>query len=246
MTEQAQEQAPPWYERAARRPRLRVLGSMAALLFYPFLYVFPVYRALDATYQNAREDCAGHGSYADCWKPAFNALRDEPVYHCQVDRENPVTSTFAREIVETVDLPCRVAVPLSRVHWGVSGWIRRREWPLFRQGYEFEDICSDKADAGDTISEKVRTHCKAQRLHFLRDEPVEPIAIYGEVRVLFQETARRFDKAIAEYEHIRFLFGALMWGWAALELAGITLLLGIARADLARWRLRASQRGRDE
>jgi hypothetical protein len=190
--------------------------------------------------------CGGYDSNSGCYKRALEDLREETSYHCHVDGENPIPNTHARELVEAVDLPCRVAVPLSSVHWGVSGWIRRREWPLFRQGYEFADICSDKADEGDSISEKLQEHCKAQRLHFLRDEPVEPIAIYGEVRALFQETARRFDKAIAEYERIRFLFGALMWGWTVLQLAGLVLLFGIARTDLARWRLRASQRRRDE
>jgi hypothetical protein len=246
VTEPTQKLAPPWYERAARHQRLRVLGSMAGLLFYPFVYVFPVYRAIDAMYLNARKPCGGYDSYSGCWKRAFEDVREETVYHCQVDRENPIPSTRARELVETLGGASRVPIPLSTVHWGVSSWIQKRKLPLFRRGFELEEICTYEENRGSSISEKVRDHCKAQRLHFLRDEPVEPIAIYGEVTALFQETARRFDKAIAEYERIRFLFGALMWGWAALELASIVLLLGIARADLARWRLRASQRRRDE
>jgi hypothetical protein len=246
MTESAPEQAPRWYERAARQPRLRMLGSMAALLLYPFVYVFPVYRALDATYQNARKPCGGYDSYSGCWKRAIEDLKEETVYHCQVDRENPIPSTRTRELMETLSLANRVQAPLSSVYWSAWRWIRKREWPLFRQGFEFDKICSYEEDNGSSISEKIRTHCKAQRLHFLRDESVEPIAIYGEVRDLFQETARRFDKAIADYERIRFLFGALMWGWAALELAGLVLLFGIARVDLARLRRRASQRDRDD
>ena len=246
MTEPAPEQAPPWCERAARQPRLRVLGWMAALLFHPFLYVFPLYRALDATYQNASEDCGGDGSRPRCWQGTLQALQSETIYHCQVDRENPIPSTRARDLVETLGHAIRYAVPLSTVHWGLSSWIQDRKWPLFRQGFALEEACDYSENEGGKLSHKVREHCKAQWLHFLREEPVEPIAIYGEVRALFQESARRFEDAIAEYERIRFLFGFLMWGWAALELAGVVLFLGILRADFVRWRLRAAQRSRAE
>lgn len=243
MTESEQQSAGPWNERAARRPRLRLLGMTAALLLYPFIFVFPLYRALDATYRNAREPYHGYDSYSGSWKRAARVLRDETVYHCQVDRENPIPTTFARELVETLGYMNRVPVPLSTVHLGVSSWIRKRKWPLFRQGFEFDDICNYEEQEGGRISDRIHEHCRAQEVHFLRGDPVEPIAVYAEMSDLFQETARRFDVAIAEYERIRFLFGALMWGWAALELAGIVLLFGIARADLARWR--AARHARD-
>jgi hypothetical protein len=119
--------------------------------------------------------------------------------------------------------------------------------PLFRQGFEFREICTFEAQKGRSISDKIREHCAEQRIHFLRDESVEPIAIYDEVRDVLQETARRFDKAIVEYERIRFLFGFLMWGWAAFQFAGVVLFVGIVRADFARSRRRrASQRGQGE
>jgi hypothetical protein len=232
------DQAPPWYVRAARQRRLHVLGWSAALLFYPFVYVFPLYRALDATYRNVREQCAGSDSYLECWEPGISAVRSESVFHCEVDRDNPMPSTLSRRLVNELGMSNHASVPLSSAHWGVQDWIRHRELPLFRQGFAFAEISDDEEGRGSQIADKVRKHCKEQRIHFLRSEPVEPIAIYGEMRALYEETAHRYDEAIAEYESIRFLFGFLMWGWAAFELVGITLFFGLVRAALGRRRPR--------
>jgi hypothetical protein len=235
------EQAPPWYVRAARQRRLHVLGWSAALLFYPFVYVFPLYRALDATYRNVREQCTGSDSYLECWEPGISAVRSESVFHCEVDRDHPMPSTLSRRLVNQLGTSSHVSVPLSSLHVGVTDWIWERKWPLFRRGFEFADISTYEERAGKSIASKVGEHCREQRIHFLRSEPVEPIAIYGEMRALYEETAHRYDEAIAEYESIRFLFGFLMWGWAAFELAGITLFFGLVRAAVGRRRLRAEQ-----
>jgi hypothetical protein len=203
-------------------------GWAAALLLYPFTFLFPLFLGAQDGYAIARGDGGVPGSAM--YRDAARQLEGATTYACPDTRE-PAQDERALALQIAGEMS-GAASAFPKKNLDAFLWARSAELPFFRQAFALHDIDANNASRGYALRKVAYDHCEEQRARVAAGGSAEPLDLYPRARALLLESAERLERALGDYEAVRIPFAIVMWAWALGEVVGLWLFAGQVRRAL--------------